>query len=126
VAGKPSGKQKKIYEVVRLAQDKAFQAVKPKTKARDIDGIARKIIDEAGYGEYFVHGLGHGVGIEVHEPPALNQKSKDTLAVGNVLTIEPGIYIVGFGGIRIEDTVLVRERKAEKFTKGPYTLETKA
>jgi len=124
VSGKPSAKQKKIYEVVRLAQDKAFHAVKPKTKARDIDAIARKIIEEAGYGEYFVHGLGHGVGIEVHEPPALNQKSKDRLAVGNVVTIEPGIYIVGFGGIRIEDTLLVRKRRAEKFTKRPYNLET--
>ena len=124
VAGKSSAKQKKIYEIVRLAQENAFQAVKPKTKARDVDAIARKVIEDAGYGEYFVHGLGHGVGLEVHEPPALSQKSKDRLAVGNVVTIEPGIYIMGFGGIRIEDTVLVRERKAEKFTKGPYTLET--
>ncbi len=126
VAGKPSAKQKKIYEVVRLAQDKAFQSVKPKTRARDVDAIARKIIDDGGYGEYFVHGLGHGVGIEVHEPPTLSQKSKDLLAVGNVLTIEPGIYIVGFGGIRIEDTVLVRKRRAEKFTKGRHTLETES
>jgi len=125
VPGKPSAKQKKIYEIVRLAQEKAFQAVKPKTKARDVDAIARKAIEDAGYGGYFVHGLGHGVGLEVQEPPALGQRSKDRLAVGNVVTIEPGIYIMGFGGIRIEDTVLVRERKAEKFTKGPYTLETK-
>jgi Xaa-Pro dipeptidase len=125
VAGKSSAKKKKIYEIVRLAQEKAFQAVKPKTKARDVDAIARKVIGDAGYGEYFVHGLGHGVGLEVHEPPALSQRSKDRLAVGNVVTIEPGIYLMGFGGIRIEDTVLVRERKAEKFTKGPYTLETK-
>ena len=126
VAGKSSAKQKKIYEVVRLAQEKVFQVVKPRMKARDIDAIARKIIEEAGYGEYFVHGLGHGVGIEVHEPPALNQKSKDILAVGNVVTIEPGIYILGFGGIRIEDTVLVRKRGTEKFTKGLYTLETES
>jgi len=125
VAGKPSAKQKKIYEVVRQAQEEAFQAVKPKAKARDIDAIAREIIEKAGYGRYFVHGLGHGVGLEVHELPTLSQKSKDVLAVGNVVTIEPGIYITGFGGIRIEDTVLVGKLRAEKFTKGPYTLEAK-
>ena len=123
-AGKPSAKQKKIYEVVRLAQEKASQAVKPKAKAKEVDVNARKVIEDAGYGEYFVHGLGHGVGLEVHEPPTLNQESKDRLRVGNVVTIEPGIYIVGFGGIRIEDTVLVRKRKAEKLTRGSYTLET--
>jgi len=123
VAGKPSAKQKKICEIVRLAQEKAFQAVKPKARARDIDAVARKVIEDAGYGEYFVHGLGHGVGLEIHEPPTLSQESKDGLRTGNVVTIEPGIYIVGFGGIRIEDTVLVRRRKAEKFTKGPYALE---
>jgi Xaa-Pro dipeptidase len=124
-AGKPSARQKKIYEIVRLAQEKAFQNVKPKARAKDIDAIARKVIENAGYGEYFVHGLGHGVGLEIHEPPTLNQESKDRLTVGNVITIEPGVYITGFGGIRIEDTVLVQKRKAEKLTKGPYTLETK-
>jgi len=125
VAGKPSAKQKEIYEVVRQAQEAAFQAVKPKAKARDIDAIARETIEKAGYGRYFVHGLGHGVGLEVHELPTLSQKSKDKLTVRNVVTIEPGIYITGFGGIRIEDTVLVGKLKAEKFTKGPYTLEAK-
>lgn len=123
VAGKPSAEQEKIYELVRLAQERAFQAVKPKAKAKDIDAIARKVIEDAGYGEYFVHGLGHGVGLEVHEPPTLNQESRDRLRVGNVVTIEPGIYIVDFGGIRIEDTVLVRKHKAEKLTRGSYTLE---
>ena len=123
VAGKPSEKQKKTYEIVKLVQEKAVQATKPKAKARDIDKIARKVIEDAGYGEYFVHGLGHGVGLEVHEPPTLGTESKDKLKIGNVVTIEPGIYIVGFGGFRIEDTVLVQRRGAEKFTIGPYTLE---
>jgi len=123
VAGKPSEKQRKIYETVKLAQEKAFQAIKPKAKAKEIDAIARKVIVDAGYGEYFVHGLGHGVGLEVHEPPTLNQESKDKLTIRNVVTIEPGIYIVGFGGVRIEDTVLVQKQKAQKFTNGPYTLE---
>jgi Xaa-Pro aminopeptidase len=132
VAGKPSNKQIKIYEVVKEAQEKAFQTVKPKAKAKEIDTTARKVIEKAGYGEYFVHGLGHGVGLEVHEPPTLNPESKDKLTIGNVVTIEPGIYIIGFGGVRIEDTVLVRiedtvlvgKGKAEKFTEGFYTLES--
>lgn len=124
VAGKPSAKQGKVYEAVRLAQEKAFQAVKPKAKTRDLDAIARKVIEDAGYGEYFVHGLGHGVGLEIHEPPSLSPESKDKLTVGNVVTIEPGIYIVDFGGIRVEDTVLVQKRKTEKLTSGPYTLKT--
>jgi len=124
VAGKPSEKQKKIYEIVKQAQAKALQAVKPKAKARDVDAAARKIIENAGYGKYFVHGLGHGVGLEIHEQPTLSQESKDKLMIGNVVTLEPGIYILGFGGFRIEDTVLAQKGKAEKFTKGPYTLET--
>jgi len=124
VAGKPSEKQKKLYEIVSEAQSKAFKAIKPKARAREIDAAARKIITSAGYGEYFVHGLGHGVGLEVHEPPALSSESKDILRVGNVVTNEPGVYIVGFGGIRIEDSVLVQKRGAENLTSGPYTLET--
>jgi Xaa-Pro aminopeptidase len=124
VAGKPSNKQIKLYEVVKEAQEKAFQAVKPKAKAKEIDNTARKVIEKAGYGEYFIHGLGHGVGLEIHEPPTLNSESKDKLTIGNVVTIEPGIYIIGFGGIRIEDTVLVKKGEAEKFTDGFYTLES--
>ena len=122
VAGKPSEKQKKIYQIVKTAQEKAFEAVKPNVKAKDVDGVARKIIGDAGYGEYFVHGLGHGVGLEVHEPPTLSPDSTDTLEVGNVVTVEPGIYLVGYGGVRIEDTVLVQRNGAEKLTIGSYTL----
>ena len=122
VVGKPSKKQEKIFNIVREAQEKAFQSVKSGKKAKDIDAIARNFIKEAGYGEYFVHGLGHGVGLDVHEPPTLNSESKDRLKAGNVVTIEPGIYIPGFGGVRIEDTVLVKRRGAERLTKGPYAL----
>lgn len=125
VAGKPSEKQKRLYQIVKKAQEKAFDAIKPNAKAKDVDTAARKIIDDAGYGQYFVHNLGHGVGLEVHEPPTLGPDSTDTLAVGNVVTDEPGIYLVGYGGIRIEDTVLVNKSGAEKLTKGPYTLGTK-
>lgn len=123
VVGKPSEKQKKIYEVVRLAQDRAYHFVKPNSKAKDVDTVARKIIEDAGYGNNFVHGLGHGVGLEVHESPTLSPESKDKLTPGNVVTIEPGIYVLGFGGFRVEDTIAVKKGKAEKFTNGYYSLE---
>ncbi|MCW4048080.1 MAG: Xaa-Pro peptidase family protein [Candidatus Bathyarchaeota archaeon] len=122
VAGKPSEKQKRLYGIVKQAQDKAFEAVNADVKAKDVDAAARQVIAEAGYGEFFVHGLGHGVGLEVHEPPTLSPESTDTLAAGNVVTVEPGIYLVGYGGIRIEDTVLVGKAGAEKLTSGPYAI----
>jgi Xaa-Pro dipeptidase len=122
VAGKPSEKQKKLCQIVKTAHEKAFEAVRANAKAKDVDAIARKIIEDAGYGECFVHSLGHGVGLEVHEAPNLSPNSKDTLAVSNVVTVEPGIYLVGYGGVRIEDTVLVQRNGAEKLTKGAYAL----
>jgi Xaa-Pro dipeptidase len=122
VAGKPSEKQKRLYKIVKAAHEKAFEAMRSGVKAKDVDAAARKIIDDAGYGECFVHGLGHGVGLEIHEPPTLNPCSKETLAAGNVVTDEPGIYLVGYGGVRIEDTVLVRKNGAEKLTIEPYGL----
>jgi len=124
VADKPSQKQEKLYQVVKTAQEKAYQAIKAKAKGKDIDQVARKVIEDAGYGENFNHGLGHGVGLEIHEQPTLGTISKDKLAVGNVVTDEPGIYFPGWGGIRIEDTVLVKKRTSEKFTDGFYSLMT--
>ena len=121
-AGKPTEKQKKIYETVKLAHQKAFEAIKPNIPAKEVDAAARQVIEAAGYGEFFVHNLGHGVGLEIHEAPTLSPDSKDTLAVGNVVTDEPGIYLPGYGGVRIEDTVLVTRDGAEKLTSGPYTL----
>jgi Xaa-Pro aminopeptidase len=91
IAGKDSEKQRKIYETVRLAQQKAFENIKPDISAKEVDAAAREIIEAAGFGEYFVHNLGHGVGLEVHEAPILSPDSKDILAVGNVVTNEPGI-----------------------------------
>ncbi len=122
VVGKPSEKQKKLYQTVKTAHEKAFEAVKPNVIAKDVDAAARKIIADAGYGDYFVHNLGHGVGLEVHEPPTLSPDSKDKLVAGNVVTVEPGIYLVGYGGVRVEDTVLMQKNGARKLTNGPYVL----
>jgi Xaa-Pro aminopeptidase len=123
-AGKPSVKQTKLYEVVKAAHEKALEAIRPGVRAKDVDVAARNVIENAGYGEYFVHGLGHGVGLEVHEAPTLNPSSKERLAIGNVVTDEPGIYLVGFGGVRIEDSILVQKRKGETLTSGFCALET--
>jgi len=120
--GNPSSKQVRIHEVVREAQDRAFQSVRAGVKACDIDAVARALIERKGYGEYFVHRLGHGVGLDIHEPPYLDPETKDRLRAGNVVTVEPGIYIIKFGGVRIEDTVLVRKGGAEKLTKVSYNL----
>jgi Xaa-Pro dipeptidase len=122
VVGTPSEKQKKLHQIVKKAQEKAFVAVKPNVKAADIDAGARKVIEKAGYGKYFVHCLGHGIGLDVHEPPTLSPDSKDVLAESNVVTVEPGVYFVGYGGVRIEDTVLVHKNGAEKLTNGSYKL----
>jgi len=122
VAGVPSDRQKKLHDVVKKAQDAALDAVKPNVRAKAVDAAARKVIAEAGYSEQFMHNLGHGVGLEVHEPPILGPYSKEVLVTGNVFTVEPGIYLVGYGGIRIEDTVLLREDGVQKLTNGPYLL----
>lgn len=125
IAGKPTEKQKQIYEAVKSAQEKAFKTMKPNAPAKDVDAAARQTIQKAGYAEYFCHNLGHGVGLEVHEPPTLSPDSKDVLRAGMVVTDEPGIYIADFGGVRIEDTVLITKDGAQKLTTAPNTLETK-
>lgn len=122
VAGKPSEKQQQLFDIVRKAQQEALEAMKPNVKTKDVDSVARKIIADSGYDGKFVHGLGHGVGLDIHEPPTLNMISKEKLQIGNVVTDEPGIYLVGYGGVRIEDTVLVTKTGAEKLTVGPYSL----
>lgn len=121
IAGKASEKQQKIYETVQSAHQRAYEKIAPGVTAQKVDYAAWRLIDKAGYGDYFVHNLGHGVGIEVHEAPVLSPESKDILQAGNVVTDEPGIYLPGYGGVRIEDTVLVTESGAEKLTKSPYT-----
>ncbi|MBK8294573.1 MAG: aminopeptidase P family protein [Solirubrobacterales bacterium] len=97
------------YEVTLAANEAGLKAVQPGAVASDVDAAARDLIEDAGYGEYFGHGLGHGVGLEVHEGPRLGARSKDVLATMEVVTVEPGIYISGFTGVRIEDLVVVGE-----------------
>ena len=118
-AGKPTEKQTRIYETVELAQQKAIELIKSGILAKEVDMAARQIIEKAVFGEFFVHNLGHGVGLEVHEAPILSPDSKDILETGNVVTVEPGIYVPGFGGVRIEDTVLVTSDGAEILTSAP-------
>jgi Xaa-Pro dipeptidase len=118
-AGKPTEKQTRIYETVKLGQQKAFESIKLGILAKEVDLVARQIIEKAGFGEFFVHNLGHGVGLEIHEAPILSPDSNDMLETGNILTVEPGIYVPGFGGVRIEDTVLVTADGAEILTAAP-------
>ena len=117
VIGNASERQKEIYNVVKKAQSAALETLKPGIKCSDVDIAARNIITDAGYGEYFGHGTGHGVGIEIHETPSLSPKSDEVLCVGNVVTVEPGIYIEGFGGVRIEDLVQITAEKPQNLTK---------
>ncbi len=115
-------RQKEIYDIVYRAQCEAVAAIKPGLTGKDLDSVARDIIAEAGYGEQFGHGLGHSIGLETHEPPALNPNSNTTLQPGMVVTVEPGIYIPGWGGVRIEDMVLVTESGAVRLTQSPREL----
>jgi Xaa-Pro aminopeptidase len=115
--GKADARGKKIYSIVLAAQQKALDAIKPGEKAMDIDAKARNYITEKGYGEKFGHGLGHGVGLMVHEGPALAKTSQAILKHNQVVTVEPGIYLPDWGGVRIEDLVRVTKDGYENFTK---------
>ena len=109
-------KLRKIYSVVQMAQKAAFDSIKPGVKALDVDRAARQLIAEAGYGEYCGHGLGHGIGLQIHEAPWLRPGSETVLEPGMVFTLEPGIYLPGWGGVRIEDNILVTSSGAEYLT----------
>jgi Xaa-Pro aminopeptidase len=114
--GKADKTFQEIYNIVLKAQTVAIEGVRSGMDAREADRLARSVIEEAGYGEAFGHGLGHGVGLATHEAPAVNSSSSDLLADGMVFTIEPGIYLVGWGGVRIEDMVVLEEGRAKVLT----------
>jgi len=122
VVGQANEKQKKIYNTVLETQLKALDAIRPGITGFEVDKVARDIITEKGYGDYFGHGLGHGVGLEIHEAPRLSPLGKDTLAQGMVVTVEPGIYIPDFGGVRIEDLLVVTEESHRILSKSPKQL----
>ncbi|MBN2824950.1 MAG: aminopeptidase P family protein [Campylobacterales bacterium] len=108
-----SPKMQKVYDTVLKAHDTAIQGARSGMKAKEIDALARDIITHAGFGEYFVHGTGHGVGLDIHEMPYITQKSETVIEDGMVFTIEPGIYIPNEFGIRIEDMVVIKNGRAD-------------
>jgi len=120
VFGEPTEKFIEIYQTVRQAQQAAMAAIMPGAEAAEVDAQAREVIDNSPYEGSFGHSLGHGVGLEVHEGPRLGKNSEDVLEVGHVVTDEPGIYLPGWGGVRLEELVLVTEQGARPLTQAPY------
>ena len=114
--GQPDKKALEINAVLLKAHHEAAKTLRPGVRGQEVDAIARKVISDAGYGKYFLHGLGHGLGLEVHESPRLSRTSRDILQIGDVVTIEPGIYLEGWGGLRIEDDYLITEDGSECLT----------
>jgi Xaa-Pro aminopeptidase len=115
-AGEPSDEAREIYELVLEAQQAGVEAVKAGAAGRDVDSVARDLIEAGGHGHQFGHGLGHGVGLAVHEAPRLSQRSDDDLEAGNVVTVEPGIYVPGRFGVRIEDLVVATDDGCDVLT----------
>lgn len=122
--GRASSQARQLYDTVREAQEAGIDAVRSGVSAGAVDNAARKVLIRAGYGRYFTHSTGHGVGLEIHEPPRVGRGSSDPLEAGMVITIEPGAYIPGEGGVRIEDIVVVTENGCEILTSTPKELIT--
>lgn len=120
--GRATKKFERIYEVCLRAQEAAVKACRAGMAASELDAVAREIIESAGYGKHYPHGLGHGVGLEIHEAPRLAKPSRDLLEAGNVVTIEPGIYLPGFGGVRIEDLLVVTGGAPRVLSRSPKAL----
>ena len=122
ILGEPSDEQRRIYATVLAAQNRSLAALKAGVTCFDADKAARDVIADAGYGEFFGHGTGHGVGYEIHENPSLSPRGKDTLRAGYVVTVEPGIYLPGKFGVRIEDMALITDDGALNLTACPKEL----
>jgi Xaa-Pro aminopeptidase len=121
--GNPDPKLAEVYGVVLRAQETAIRTVRPGIAGMAVDEAARTVIAQAGYGDFFTHGLGHGIGLEIHEAPFFKPGNETILQAGMVVTIEPGIYLPDWGGIRIEDDVLVTPDGCEMLTSLPRELE---
>lgn len=121
--GDLDARDRSVYELVLRAQRAALEAVRPGPTGRELDAVARTIIEAAGHGEHFGHGLGHGVGLEIHEGPRLSKQGEDALAAGMVVTVEPGVYVPGAVGVRIEDLVIVTDDGAEVVSTLPKELQ---
>lgn len=119
----PSNKLRAVHAVVKEAQRRAIQAMRPGASSKEVDTIARGYIEEQGYGEFFNHGLGHGFGLEIHESPFFRPNTDATLEAGMVVTCEPGIYLPDWGGVRIEDDILITPDGPEVLTHCPRELE---
>ena len=123
VTGKVTAEFETIYRTVLAAQERAIAAIRPGVLAREVDAEARSVIEDAGFGPFFPHGLGHGLGMEIHEAPRLQKNSEAKLRPGMVVTVEPGIYLPDWGGIRIEDDVLVTKEGCEVLSHVPKSLD---
>lgn len=122
VLGRAADWQREIYQLVAAAQQAGRDALEQGARLADIDGAARRVIADAGHGERFGHGLGHGVGLQIHEAPGINAKAAGTLLTGSVVTVEPGVYVPDRGGVRIEDTLVVGTQSPELLTRFPKEL----
>ncbi|MEM0156397.1 MAG: Xaa-Pro peptidase family protein [Thermoplasmataceae archaeon] len=122
VFGRASEEQKEMYNTVKKAQTDSMNTIKANVNGRDVDGVARKVIDSTKYKGTFIHSLGHGLGMDVHDHPALSGGYDFPLKENMVVTVEPGIYVPGFGGVRIEDDVIVKRDGFEKITTAPSDL----
>jgi Xaa-Pro aminopeptidase len=122
VIGEASAKQREVYEIVRAAHAAALAGIRPGLTGREADALARSVIAQAGYGEAFGHSLGHGVGLAVHEGPTLSPREDAVLAAGHVVTVEPGIYLTGWGGVRIENLVVITADGCRSLTALPSEL----
>jgi Xaa-Pro aminopeptidase len=121
--GRPSSRQREIHELVLQAQAAAIQSIRPGVTCKSVDAAAREAIRRAGHGKHFGHGTGHGIGLMVHEGPSLSPLSKDHVERDMVFTVEPGVYVPGWGGVRIEDMVLVTQNGAQVLTTLPRELD---
>jgi len=122
VLGKASEEMRRVYATVLEAQERAIAAIKEGVACKAVDAAARELIREKGYGKYFTHSTGHSLGLEIHESPACSPRSEAVLKTGMLMTVEPGIYIEGFGGVRIEDMVFVTEKGCKNLTASPKNL----